>query len=782
MQAAQLPEPAAVPVQRPASPALAPALRTISGETPHYRARFEVAAADGAAAAEAVKEIVMGWLHAKGLDVPEGAADIAVPAGWTAADEPDAAKAVRFLGLSGAQGAAWAVEADELDGEFSRRRWHTRIGLAPAGDGGCILNVQVSHYAVNGFFGCQRNPLPSVPRVVRDILANGKLDVRIGASRVSVEEIYLDADTLKRDFMPSLTDRARCLPIVLMTTDDDGKTPVWDATELASKLVGMATVYVIDMRDGSLVQAFRDLLPDRTPAGRYRIGRSAVMVYRPGIDLSTEESLSACTLFTRHRIERYAAGGRDGFINVLMQGLGRGIDARPGDVAGIGDVLWLRSRAESERQGERIERLRSRAKAAADPVADIDGLRAEIARLRSDAEAWEEIATDQERSYSDATAKVDELTRTVKRLEGEKRALERKAAQCAAPSEDDGAARVAECLQAIPRDLTDLLKLALPLAQPYRRPARGNGLRKILRRQPRRGMGYRPRGSDGALRPPVRGRWVRGPSRRRVPAPDGIRAHIQREQRHQGAGRPDEDAREELLRAHRRYLRPHQGKEPEELLPPPLLHRPGKRTDCHRACRMPHEDRRFATPRLQVAEIPAIGNRWRGSFSAHMARPAAQTPRKFAYRRRRRAAYEPGRFWVASKGNAGNVIRGEENMFDTDSDTLRDTEPTETESPKASSADSAADAAKKAADAEKREKRRARQKRQAFTEQMQNLTMDDIRRLMESSVDLGSVSDPQAEIESRIERNGMAYLMKDGAVYAVVLSSDDYERLADKKA
>ena len=429
VQAAQLPEPAAVPVQRPASPALAPVLRTISGETPHYRARFEVAAADGADAAEAVKEIVMGWLHAKGLDVPEGAADIAVPAGWTAADEPDAAKAVRFLGLSGAQGAAWAVEADELDGEFSRRRWHTRIGLAPAGDGGCILNVQVSHYAVNGFFGYQRNPLPSVPRVVRDILASGKLDVRIGASRVSVEEIYLDADALKRDFMPSLTDRARCLPIVLMTTDDDGKTPVWDATELASKLVGMATVYVIDMRDGALVQAFRDLLPDRTPAGRYRIGRSAVMVYRPGIDLSTEDSLSACTLFTRHRVERYAAGGRDGFINVLMQGLGRGIDSRPGDVAGIGDVLWLRSRAE-------------------------------IARLRSDAEAWEEIATDQERSYSDATAKVDELTRTVQRLEGEKRALERKAAQCAAPSHDDGAARVAECLQVIPRDLADLLKLA----------------------------------------------------------------------------------------------------------------------------------------------------------------------------------------------------------------------------------------------------------------------------------------------------------------------------------
>lgn len=104
-------------------------------------------------------------------------------------------------------------------------------------------------------------------------------------------------------------------------------------------------------------------------------------------------------------------------------------------------------------------------------------------------------------------------------------------------------------------------------------------------------------------------------------------------------------------------------------------------------------------------------------------------------------------------------------MFDTDSDVPYDIEPTATEKPKASTADSAAEAAKKTAEAEKREKRRARQKRQAFTEQMQNLTMDDIRRLMESSVDLGGVSDPQAEIERRIERNGMAYLMKGGAVY-----------------
>ena len=44
-----------------------------------------------------------------------------------------------------------------------------------------------------------------------------------------------------------------------------------------------------------------------------------------------------------------------------------------------------------------------------------------------------------------------------------------------------------------------------------------------------------------------------------------------------------------------------------EHLPPSLLHRSGKRADSHRACRMPHEDRRLAPSRFQVAQIPAIG-------------------------------------------------------------------------------------------------------------------------------------------------------------------------------
>ena len=77
-------------------------------------------------------------------------------------------------------------------------------------------------------------------------------------------------------------------------------------------------------------------------------------------------------------------------------------------------------------------------------------------------------------------------------------------------------------------------------------------------------------------------------------------------------------------------------------------------------------------------------------------------------------------------------------MFDTDSDTLRDTEPTKLESLSSSFFYTAAQAAKKAVAAEKREKHRTRHKRHAFTEQMQNLTIDEIRPLMESSADLGT--------------------------------------------
>ena len=166
----------------------------------------------------------------------------------------------------------------------------------------------------------------------------------------------------------------------------------------------------------------------------------------------------------------------EGDANDMMRGRGRGREGdrhglaarqgpgRTGGRRGHRGACGLDGRRRARRrQGRPLSRPIRRARRGMGGRGIAIGLRAEIARLRSDAEAWEEIATDQERSYSDATAKVDELTRTVQRLEGEKRALERKAAQCAAPSEDDGAARVAECLQAIPRDLTDLLKLARSL-------------------------------------------------------------------------------------------------------------------------------------------------------------------------------------------------------------------------------------------------------------------------------------------------------------------------------
>ena len=117
---------AKVPVQcLPASPALAPALRTISGERHRTtaRARFEVAAADGADAAEAVKEIVMGWLHAKGLDVPEGRGHRGARGldGRRRARRHQGRPLSRFPIRRARR--AWAVEADELDGSSSRRRW-----------------------------------------------------------------------------------------------------------------------------------------------------------------------------------------------------------------------------------------------------------------------------------------------------------------------------------------------------------------------------------------------------------------------------------------------------------------------------------------------------------------------------------------------------------------------------------------------------------------------------------------------------------------------------------
>ena len=124
----------------------------------------------------------MGWLHAKGLTYRRAPRTSRCPAGWTAADEPDAAKAVRFR-LYPARKARHGrsrpmvrrrVLAPPLAHE-DRPRTRRRRRVHPQRAGIALRRQRL-------FFGYQRNPLPSVPRVVRDILANGKLDVRIGVA------------------------------------------------------------------------------------------------------------------------------------------------------------------------------------------------------------------------------------------------------------------------------------------------------------------------------------------------------------------------------------------------------------------------------------------------------------------------------------------------------------------------------------------------------------------------------------------------------------------------
>ena len=307
--------------------------------------------------------------------------------------------------------------------------------------------------------------------------------------------------------------------------------------------------------------------------------------------------------------------------------------ARPGDVAGIGDVLWLRSRMPRASGRASASSACARAtKAAAEPVADIDGLRAEIARLRSDTEAWEEIATDQERSYSDAAAKVDELTRTVQRLEGEKRALERKAAQCAAPSDDDGAARVAECLQAIPRDLTDLLKLArsiwpdrivvLPEAMDSAKSYDGNLAEEwdIVRGAATAlyDLLFEDDGCEGQVADEFQRRTGYELTFSESSA-TRARADLMKMRERSYCGRTVDISAHIKGRSQKNAFRLHFYIDREnELI---VMGHAG----CH--MKTAGSQRRG----LQVAEIPAIGNRWRGSFSAqHGETGGRNVPRKFA--------------------------------------------------------------------------------------------------------------------------------------------------------
>lgn len=254
----------------------------------------------------------------------------------------------------------WAMEYDEPDSRVWFRHWHTRVGLSGSKSGFCLVNVRITYYTLPSYVGNPGLvPFANVPNFVREIVELGAYQSCVGETVLNHEETYLTSDNIDEEFTSNLLSEQRELPLVLMCTDESGATPVWDAADLAKKLIGMANVYVADWREAELRGRLRELFPRDTPAFQYRCGASMLRIYRPGIDLSDPDGWRTHTFFPKGRIDHYCKRGPNEFVDTLSRGLGRSITKGESDILELGDVEWARSSRASEELSRRLEEMRA---------------------------------------------------------------------------------------------------------------------------------------------------------------------------------------------------------------------------------------------------------------------------------------------------------------------------------------------------------------------------------------------------------------------------------------
>lgn len=349
----------------------------LENEQLHYRARFEVFPYDTQnPAMPKIQQILWDWLRNKERRRKEGDLFSTLSAAGARDAFFDGKLETNYSGGLNVDGQTrlavdafaseqdgrvlWAMEYDEPDSRVWFRHWHTRVGLSGSDSGSCLVNVRITYYTLPDYVGNPGLvPFANVPNFVREIVELGAYQSCVGETVLNREETYLTSDNIDEEFTSNLLSEQRELPLVLMCTDESGATPVWDATELAKKLVGMANVYVADWRDAGLRGRLRELFPRDMPAFQYRCGASMLRIYRPGIDLSDPDGWRTHTFFLKDRIDHYCKRGPNEFVDTLSRGLGRSVTKGESDILELSDVEWARSSRASEELSRRLEEMRA---------------------------------------------------------------------------------------------------------------------------------------------------------------------------------------------------------------------------------------------------------------------------------------------------------------------------------------------------------------------------------------------------------------------------------------
>lgn len=255
---------------------------------------------------------------------------------------------------------AWALEYDEADARRPERHWHTRIGLSTPADGTCIVNAKVTHYIVPGYFG---TPLPephaNIPNFIKELIGLKAYQCCIGETVVRRDALALGRKTFTPEFTENLLSPDREIPLVLITSDREGKMPVKEVGRLTSALLGLANVYTLDMSVNANRKSLNGLLSARGTCPGWATSTSRLRIFPPHTDLESPVSAAASRFYSKEAMDKWP-GGPLAFTDMLNRSFARGYAKTDDDVLEMADIDLLLQRIASERARAGIRELRAR--------------------------------------------------------------------------------------------------------------------------------------------------------------------------------------------------------------------------------------------------------------------------------------------------------------------------------------------------------------------------------------------------------------------------------------
>lgn len=255
---------------------------------------------------------------------------------------------------------AWALEYDEADARRPERHWHTRIGLSTTADGTCIVNAKVTHYIVPGYFG---TPLPephaNIPNFIKELIGLKAYQCCIGETVVRRDALALGRMTFTPEFTENLLSPDREIPLVLITSDKEGKMPVKEVGRLTSALLGLANVYTLDMSVNANRKSLNELLSARGTCPEWATSCSRLRIFPPHMDLESPASAAASRFYSKEAMDKWP-GGQHAFTDMLNRSFARGYAKTDDDVLEMADIDLLLQRIASERARAGIRELRAK--------------------------------------------------------------------------------------------------------------------------------------------------------------------------------------------------------------------------------------------------------------------------------------------------------------------------------------------------------------------------------------------------------------------------------------